>query len=149
LIFQCLTTSFVRQCLEGIHDFRVAGGDVFKLALYTSAATLNAATTAYTASNEIQDPTYTGGGITLTNLGTNSSGTVGFASFGTATWNPAGFVANGGLIYNTTPTNTYTNPSVCVLSFGFDRAPLNNQFVVTFPTNDLNNAIIRFNAQVP
>lgn len=143
MIQQVLTTSFKSQLLEGCHDFRATGGDTFKIALYTSAATLNSSTTAYTTTGEVADSGYTAGGATLTNVDPASSGTTGYTSFAAVTWSNSGITARGALIYNTTPAHTYTNPSVMVIDFGMDRSSVNGVFTVTFPTVSSQTAIIR------
>lgn len=144
MIQQILTTTFKQQLLEGAHDFRATGGDTFKIALYTSAATLNSSTTAYTTDGEVADSGYTAGGATLTNVDPASSGTTGYTSFAAVTWSSSGITARGALIYNTTPAHTYTNPSVMVIDFGMDRSSdANGNFTITFPTVSSQTAIIR------
>jgi hypothetical protein len=139
-----ITTSFRQQLLEGVHDFRSAGGDTFKIALYTSAATFNASTTAYTATNEVAaSGSYVAGGGTLTNISPAVSGTTAFADFADITFTGATITARGALIYNTTPAHTYTNPVCAVLDFGADRTVVAGDFTIVFPTADLTNAIIR------
>lgn len=142
MILQCLTTSFKKQLLEGVHDFRVTGGDTFKIALYSSTASLDSSTTAYTATGEVSGTGYTSGGAVLTNIDPEASGTTGFTNFGTVTWS-ATLTARGALIYNTTPAHTYTNPSVMVIDFGMDRSSVSGVFTITFPTNNAQNALIR------
>lgn len=141
-IIQGMTTSFRSQLLEACHDFRASGGDTFKMALYTSLANLGPSTTAYTSTGEVSATGYTAGGITLTNLGTASAGLIGYCSFSDVSWTST-FTTGGALIYNTTPTHTYTNPSVMVLSFGISRTSTSNLFSITFPANQPNSAIIR------
>ena len=146
-IIQGMTQTFLQQLLEGVHDFRSAGGDTFKLALYGPSANLGPQTTAYTTTGEISATGYTAGGATLTCITPSSGGTpqgpVAFTSFSTVTWSGAGIAASGGLIYNTTPTHTYTNPSVVVLNFGMSRSAVSGVFTITFPTNNTTNAILR------
>ena len=141
-IVQAVTTSFRAQLLEGCHDFRTIGGDTFKIALYSSSASLSEATTAYTATGEITGSGYTAGGAELTNVTPTSSGVIAYASFSTVTWSGE-LTANGALIYNTTPTHTYTNPSVMVLSFGIDRTSVGGVFTVTMPAFQPGSALIR------
>ena len=143
MILQDLTTSFKSQLLEGVHDFRLAGGDSFKIALYSDQANLNSSTTAYTATGEISATGYTAGGLLLTNISPSSSGTVGFTSFQDAVWSNSGILARGALIYNTTPNGAYTNPSVMVIDFGMNRSSVSNTFTVSFPTFNNQYAIIR------
>ena len=142
--FMC--TSFKQQILEGVHDFRVPSGDVFNIALYTNSASFTAATTAYTATNEITNTTgsaYVAGGAALGNVNPSTSGTTALTDFADETWSTASFTARGALIYNTTPTHTYTNPSVLVLDFGADKTADAGDFTVVFPTADASNAILR------
>jgi hypothetical protein len=140
--FMC--TSFKQQLLEAVHDFRATGGDIFKLALYTSAATLNAATTAYTSSDEVPNSgSYSAGGGSLTNIDPSSGGTTAFTDFADLTFTSATITARGALIYNTSPTHTYTNPSVVVLDFGSDKTSTTGDFTIVFPAATASDAIIR------
>ena len=143
-----MTTSFKVELLDGIHAIgtTVARGstaaDTFKIALYTSSATLDASTTAYTTSNETTNTAgsaYVAGGNTLTGATTSSSGTTGFADFSDSSWSSASFTARGALIYN----STQSNKSVVVLDFGSDKTASAGTFTIIFPTNDASNAIIR------
>ena len=141
---QSMCTSFKDQLLEAVHDFRTSGGDVFKLALYSSAATLDATTTAYTSSNEVANSgTYAAGGGSLTNVTPTTTGTTAFTDFDDISFTSATINARGALIYNSTPTHTYTNPSVVVLDFGGDKISTAGTFTIQFPTADSSNAIIR------
>ena len=142
--FMC--TSFKQQILEGAHDFRASGGDVFNIALYTNSASFTAATTAYTSVNEITNTSgsvYVAGGQALGNVNPSTSGTTALTDFADETWSTASFTARGAMIYNTTPTHTYTNPSVLILDFGSDKTAVAGDFTVVFPTADASNAIIR------
>lgn len=139
-------TSFKDELLEGVHDFRVTGGDTFRLALYTDAAgvTFNASTTAYTTTTEVAaSGSYTAGGGNLTNVSPTTSGTTAFVDFADLTFTTATITARGALIYNTTPAHTYTNPTVAVLDFGSDRSSTSGDFTIVFPTADASNAIVR------
>jgi hypothetical protein len=139
-----MCTSFKAQILEAVHDFRSSGGDTFKLALYTSSATLDATTTAYSATNEVANSgTYAAGGGTLTNVTPTTSGTTAFTDFDDISFTSATINARGALIYNSTPTHTYTNPSVAVLDFGGDKISTSGTFTIQFPAADASNAIIR------
>ena len=143
-ITSALVTSFKKELLERKHDFNATSGHTFKIALYTSAASLDAATTAYTTSNEVVGTGYTAGGIALTNIDPTSSGTTAFVDFADATWASATITAAGALIYNTTTDGgTGTTNAVAVISFGGDKTSTNGAFVVQFPTADASNAIIR------
>jgi hypothetical protein len=137
-----------------VHDFRVTGGDTFKLALYTSSANIDANTTAYTASNEVTGTNYTAGGGTLTRLGVvtsnnNASTGVGFTDFSDLTFANATITARGALIYNNTPSansnanTTLTNAAVCALDFGSDKTSTDGDFTIVFPTATNTTAIIR------
>ena len=142
--FMC--TSFKKELLYGAHDFDASSGDTFKIALYTSSATLNAATTAYATTNEVSGTNYTAGGGTLTPVDPTSSGTTALLDFADETWANATITARGALIYNTTPNTTsisLTNPAVIVLDFGGDKTSTAGNFTVVFPTADASNAIIR------
>lgn len=139
-ITQAMTTSFKRELMQGLHDFDNPGGNTFKIALYTSSATLNASTTAYTTANEVASTgNYTAGGNTLVAVTPVSSGTTAFTDFADTTWSSATITANGALIYN----STNSNRAVAVLSFGSDKIATNGNFTIVFPAADSLNAIIR------
>lgn len=138
-ITQAMCTSFKVELMQGTHNFNASGGDVFKIALYTSAATLDAGTTAYTTTNEVTGPGYTAGGNTLTRVDPTSSGTTAFVDFADTSWTGASFTARGALIYNATDGNR----AVCVLDFGSDKTVSNGTFTIQFPTPDAANAIVR------
>ncbi|MEK9894992.1 MAG: hypothetical protein VW518_01015 [Burkholderiaceae bacterium] len=142
--FMC--TSFKKELMYGAHDF-AAAGDTFKMALYTSSATLDASTTAYTTSGEVATAGgYTAGGQGLTSVDPTTSGTTAFGDFDDETWSTATITARGALIYNSTPNTTsiaLTNPSVVVLDFGSDKTSTAGDFTVVFPTADASTAIIR------
>lgn len=142
-ISQAFCTSFKQQLFEGAHDFRLSGGDTFKIALFTSSASLDAATTAYSTSNEVTGSGYTAGGNTLTNVSPTTSGTTAFVDFADTTWSNATITARGAMIYNTTPAHTYTNPACVVLDFGSDKSASAGDFTIQFPAADSSNAIIR------
>ena len=139
-----MATSFKQQVLEGVHDFRASGGDTFKLALYTNSASFTAATTAYTATNEVGNSgSYTAGGGTLTSVNPTTSGTTAFADFADLSFTAATITARGALLYNSTPAHTYTNPVAAVLDFGADKSSTDGTFTIQFPTADATNAILR------
>jgi hypothetical protein len=139
-----MATSFKQQMLEGVHDFRTTGGDTFKLALYTNSASFDAATTTYTATNEVGNSgSYSAGGGTLTRIDPTSSGTTAFTDFADLSFTSATITARGALIYNDTPAHTYTDPVVAVLDFGSDKTSTTGTFTIQFPTADATNAIIR------
>ena len=142
--FMC--TSFKKELLYGVHDFDLANGDTSKIALYTNSASFNAATTAYTTSNEVSGTGYSAGGGALTNVDPTSSGTTALTDFQDETFSSATITARGALIYNTTPNTTsisVTNPTVVVLDFGADKTSTAGDFTIVFPTADASNAIIR------
>ena len=138
-ITTAMCTSFKQEVLEALHDFNVSGGSTFKIALYTSAADLDATTTVYSSTNEVVGTGYTAGGNTLTNIDPTTSGTTAFADFADTTWTDATITAAGALIYN----SSQSNRAVAVLSFGGDKTSTNGDFVVQFPVADASNAIIR------
>lgn len=138
-ISQAMCTSFKVELLQGVHDFTNTTGDTFKIALYTSAATLGATTTVYTTSDEVVGTGYTAGGNTLTNVTPTSSGTTAFTDFADTTWSTATITARGALIYN----STEANKAVAVLDFGSDKTSTAGNFTIVFPTADASNAIIR------
>lgn len=143
-ITQAMCTSFKQELLQGKHDFTASTGHTFKLALYTSAATLDATTTDYSVTNEASGTGYTAGGGTLTNVTPVSSGTTAFTDFVDLTFASATITANGALIYNTTTGGGIgTTDSVIVLAFGGDKTSTNGDFTIQFPTADASNAIIR------
>jgi hypothetical protein len=137
-ITQAMCTSFKSEALQGVHDFTT---DTFKIALYTSSATLSAATTAYSATNEVSGTGYTAGGETLTVTGgsVSTSGTTAYVDFSDVTWSTATITARGALIYN----SSQANKAVAVLDFGSDKTSTAGDFVITMPTADASNAIIR------
>ena len=137
--FMC--TSFKQEILQGVHDFTVSTGDTFKLALYTNSASFTAATTAYTATNEVGNSgTYAAGGGTLTNGTPTTSGTTAFTDFDDLSFTSATITARGALIYNDTAAG---DPAVVVLDFGSDKTSTAGTFTIQFPTADASNAIIR------
>lgn len=145
-ITQAMATSFKVEILDGIHNFGTGvvrastAADTFKIALYTSAATLDASTTAYTTSGEVVGTNYTAGGNTLTvSVVPTSSGTTAYLSFANSSWATATITARGAMIYN----STQGNKCVAVLDFGSDKTSTAGTFTVVFPTADATDAIIR------
>ena len=140
-ISQAMTTSFKVGILNADFDFGTGTTQVFKIALYTSAATLSAATTAYSTSNEVTGTGYSAGGNTLTiSTVPTSSGTTAFLDFSDTTWASSTITARGALIYL---ANGTTNPSVAVLDFGGDKTSTAGNFTIQFPAADASNAILR------
>ena len=136
-----MATSFKQQLLQGVHNFTASTGNTFKLALYTNSASFTAATTAYTATNEVANSgTYAAGGGTLTKVTPTASGTTAFTDFGDLTFTSATITARGALIYNDTAAG---DPAVVVLDFGSDKTSTSGDFTIVFPTADASNAIIR------
>lgn len=135
--FMC--TSFKKELLSGDHTIKVSGGDTFKMALYTSSATLNADTTAYTTTNEVAGTNYTAGGVTLTNVDPQSGGTTGFTQFANVTFTNVTLTARGALIYNASEGNK----AVAVMDFGADKTSTAGDFTVTMPTNAAATALLR------
>jgi hypothetical protein len=138
-ISQALCTSFKVELMTGTHNFTTSTGNTFKLALYTSSATLGATTTAYSATNEASGTNYVAGGSALTNVTPTSSGTTAFTDFADLTFSTVTITANGCLIYN----SSASNKAVAVLAFGSDKTATAGNFTIVFPTADATNAIIR------
>ena len=144
-IVQTATTSFKVELPQGIHNFGPTSPDTFKIALYTAAADLGYATTAYTTSGEVSGTGYTAGGntltITVTPVAANNSSNVptAYFSFANTSWTSATFTARAALIYN----STEGDKSVAVLDFGSDKTVNNDTFQIIFPTPDANSAIVR------
>ncbi len=141
--FMC--TSFKQQLLEAKHNFLLSGGDTFKIALYDNSASFTAATTDYTATNEVSaSGSYSAGGGTLTRIDPATSGTTAFTDFADITFTSATITARGALIYNTTTgAGTGTTDTVVVLDFGSDKTSTAGDFEIVFPAADASNAIIR------
>jgi hypothetical protein len=139
-ITQAMCTSFKVALLDGEMDFSSNTSQTFKIALYTSSATLSAATTAYATTNEVSGTNYTAGGNTLTiSANPASTGTTAFLDFADTTWTDAPITARGALIYK----SGGTNPAVAVLDFGADKTSTAGDFQVQFPAADATNAIVR------
>ena len=146
-ITSAICSSFKQELLQGKHDFDSSGGHTFKIALFTSSATLGASTTDYSTSNEITNDAgsaYTAGGATLTNGGVSLSSTTAFTDFDDVSYSSASFTANGALIYNTTTDGgSGTTNAVAVIAFGGDKTASNGTLKIEFPAADASNAIIR------
>ena len=139
-ISQAMCSSFKKELLEGKHNFLNSGGNTFKLALYTSSASLGASTTAYTTSNEVSGTGYSAKGNTLTRIDPSLDGTTAITDFADTTFSSSTITARGALIFN---EDTTGDTSVLVLNFGGDKASSSGDFTVSFPTADASNAIIR------
>jgi hypothetical protein len=131
-----LTDSFKQQLLLGVHDFAT---DTFRIALYTSSATLGPNTTVYNSTNEVSGTGYTAPGLALTNITVLLSQGVAYVSFDNPAWAGATFTTRGALIYNATKAGK----SVGVLNFGVDQTMLGQSFTIQLPTNNPENALIR------
>jgi len=146
-ITSAICSSFKQELLQGKHNFSSSSGDTFKIALFTSSASLGASTTDYSTSNEITNTSgtaYTAGGASLTNSGVSLSSTTAFTDFSDVSYSSASFTANGAIIYNTTTgTGTGTTDAVAVIAFGADKTVSSGTFTIQFPTADATNAIIR------
>ena len=141
-ITSAICTSFKVELLKGVHNFTATTGNTFKIALYTSSATLGASTTAYSTSNEITNSSgtaYTAAGATLTSVTPTSDGTTALCDFSDLTFSSSTITANGALIYN----DTQSDKAVCTLAFGGDKTSTAGDFTIQFPTADASNAIIR------
>lgn len=137
-ITSTVCNSFKQELFGGVHDLDT---DVIKMALYTSAATLDATTTAYTTSNEVVGAGYTAGGNTLTGATISLDGSVAIVDFSDTTWSSATITARGALIYN----GSKSNKSIAVIDFGADKTSTNGFFVVQMPAANGTDAIIRIN----
>jgi len=141
-ITSAICTSFKQEILVGTHNFTATTGNTFKIALYTSSATLGAGTTAYSTSNEITNSSgtaYTAGGATLTSVTPTTDSTTAVCDFADVSFSSASFTANGALIYN----DTQSDKAVAVIAFGGDKTVTSGTFTIQFPTADATNAIIR------
>ena len=153
--FMC--TSFKKEILEAVHNFKNSGGSTFKLAMYTNSASFTAATTAYTTSNEVSGTNYTAGGQILSSvtigLSDNSSSVpTAFLDFADTTFSSSTISnARVAVIYNHSLTNAGTagtvthaaKPTVAVLDFGGNKSSSSGDFTIQYPANDANNAVIR------
>ena len=133
-----LCTSFKKELFEAVHDFT---SDTFKIALYSSSASLDAATTAYSTSNEISGTGYSAGGVTLSVVAPSIDGTMGLVDFGNPSWSNATFSTSGALIYN----SSKSNKAVAVYSFGSNQSVSSANFNITMPAAAAGTAIVRIN----
>ena len=141
-ITSAVCTSFKVELLKGVHNFTATTGNTFKIALYTSDATLGASTTAYSTSNEITNTSgsaYTAGGATLTSVTPVLSTDTAVCDFADISFTSASFTANGCLIYN----DTNADRAVCAIAFGGDKTVSSGTFTIQFPAADADNAILR------
>ena len=141
-ISSAICNSFKQEILVGTHNFTASSGNAFKIALYTSSASLGAGTTAYSSSNEITNASgsaYSAGGKTIVSVTPALDGTVACCDFADISFTSASFTANGCLIYN----DTNADRAVCAIAFGGDKTVSSGTFTIQFPTADASNAIIR------
>ena len=139
-IATAMCTTFKKELLEAVHNFKNTGGSTFNLAMYTSSASLGAATTAYTTTAEISGTGYTAKGAALTRVDPSNSGTTALTDFADLTFSSSSLTARGALIFNESASG---DPSVCSLDFGADKTSSSGDFTIQFPTADASNAIIR------
>ena len=152
-ITQAMCTSFKQEILQGIHNFTngsgggtsttTGTGNTFKIALYTSSATLDSSRTLYSVTNEVSGTGYSAGGNTLTNVTPSTSGTTALTDFADTTWSTATITARGALVYNSSTTAGTADRAVIVLDFGSDKTSTAGDFTISFPSPDASNAIIR------
>ena len=135
-----MCTSFKKELLDAVHNFKNSGGSTFQIALYTSSASLAASTTAYTTSNEVSGTNYTAKGNTLTRVDHSSSGTNEINDVAESTWSSGTITARGAMIFNDSASG---DPSVLILNFGSDKSSSSGDFTIAFPAADASNAIIR------
>ena len=138
-ITSTLTTSFKKELLLGNHNFTAGTGDTYKLALYTSSATLGATTTSFTTTGQASGTNYTSGGAALTNVTPTTSGTTAFCDFNDLTFGTATITARGCMIYN----DTNSDRSVATIDFGGDKTSTAGDFTIVFPAAAASTAIIR------
>ena len=139
-IASAVCTSFKVELLKGVHNFTASSGNTFNLALYTSSASLGAATTAYTTSNEVSGSGYTAKGNALTSVTPVASSTTAVCDFSDTSFTSASFTARGCMIFN---DSTSGDPACVTIDFGSDKTVTSGTFTIQFPTADSSNAIIR------
>ena len=142
-ITSAVCNSFKQEVLQAIHNFTASSGNTFNIALYTSSATLNKSTTAYSSSNEISNTSgsaYSAKGKALTSVTPTLSTDTAVCDFADISWTSASFTANGCLIFNDSASG---DPAVCAIAFGSDKTVTSGTFTVQFPTADADNAILR------
>ena len=135
-----MCTSFKKELMEGVHNFKASGGNTFNIALYDDNASFTAATTAYTSSNEISGTNYSAKGNSLTNVDPTTSGTTAYTDFADSSWSSATFSAMGAMIFNDSASG---DPAVVILDFGALKTATAGTFTIAFPAADASNAIIR------
>ena len=141
-ITSAICNSFKQEVLVGTHNFTATTGHTFKIALFTSSATIGESTTAYSTSNEITNSSgtaYSPGGATLTSVTPTLDSSTAVCDFNDVSFSSASFTANGALIYN----DTQSDKAVAVIAFGGDKTVSSGTFTIQFPAADATNAIIR------
>ena len=141
-ISSAICNSFKQEILVGTHNFTASSGNAFKIALYTSSASLGASTTAYSATNKISNTSgsaYSAGGETITSVTPVLDGSTAVCDFADVSWSSASFTANGCLIYN----DTQSDKAVCVVAFGGDKTVSSGTFTIQFPAAAASTAIVR------
>jgi len=141
-IASAICNSFKQEILVGTHNFTASSGNAFKIALYTSSASMGASTTAYSSSNEISNSSgsaYSAGGKTITSVTPVLDGSTAVCDFADVSWTSASFTANGCLIYN----DTQSDKAVCVVAFGGDKTVSSGTFTIQFPAAAASTAIVR------
>jgi len=138
-ITSAICSSFKQEVLVGTHNFTVTSGNSFKLALYTSSATLGAATTAFTTTGQASGTNYTSGGSALTNITPVLSGTTADCDFADLTFGTATVTGRGCMIYN----DTNSDKAVATIDFGGDKTSTAGDFTVVFPSPTATGEIIR------
>ena len=139
-ITSAICNSFKTEILTGTHNFTASSGNTFNLALYTSDATLNKSTTAYTTSNEVSGSGYTAQGNALTSVTPALSTDTAVCDFADTSFTSASFTARGCMIFNDSASG---DPAVCVIDFGSDKTVTSGTFTIQFPAADASNAIVR------
>ena len=141
-ISSAVCNSFKQEILVGTHNFTASSGNAFKLALYTSSASLGAGTTAYSDTNEISNTSgsaYSAGGKTIVSVTPALDGSTACCDFADISFTSASFTANGCLIYN----DTQADKAVCVVAFGSDKTVSSGTFTIQFPAAGASTAIVR------
>ncbi len=142
-ISSAICNTFKTEVLKAVHNFTASSGNSFKLALYTSSASMGASTTAYATTNEIANTSgsaYSAKGKALTSVTPVLDGSTAVCDFANISWRSASFTANGCLIFNDTASG---DPGVCVIAFGGDKTVSSGTFTIQFPAADASNAIVR------
>ena len=142
-IASAICNTFKTEVLKAVHNFTASSGNSFKLALYTSSASMGASTTAYATTNEIANTSgsaYTAGGKVIVSVTPALDGSTACCDFADISFTSASFTANGCLIYNDTASG---DPGVCVVAFGGDKTVSSGTFTIQFPAADASNAIVR------